>query len=127
VVNTSSTAGLRAAPTFGAYGPSKAGIVALTKLAALENRDLGIRVNVVCPGPTRGTGMHERLMSCLEAAGPAAGGSSDGGSQGGGPPAMPPIFGVPDDIARVVVWLCSSEASHLTGNVLSVDGGLDIL
>ena len=126
IVNTSSTAGLRPAPTFGAYGPSKAGIVALTKLAALESRDLGVRVNVVCPGPTSGTGMHERLMSCLEAQGSSGAGS--GGSLSAGPPgSVPPIFGVPEDVARVVLWLCSEEASHVTGNVLSVDGGLDIL
>lgn len=100
--------------------------MALTKLAALESRDLGIRVNVVCPGPTRGTGMHDRLMSCLGAQGSPGAGS--GGSLSAGPPGgVPPIFGVPEDIARVVVWLCSSEASHVTGNVLSVDGGLDIL
>jgi len=34
-------------------------------------------------------------------------------------------MGEPDDVARVVIWLCSNEASHINGNILSVDGGLD--
>ena len=113
IVNTSSTAGMRVVPAMGAYGPSKAGIISLTKLAAEENKSAGIRVNAVCPGPTRHTGMHDRMMSCIEA--------------GGVPGGAPPIMGVPDDVARVVVWLCSNEASHVNGNVISVDGGLDIV
>jgi NAD(P)-dependent dehydrogenase (short-subunit alcohol dehydrogenase family) len=113
IVNTSSTAGLRMVATFGAYGPSKAGILALTRLAAQENKDMGIRVNAVCPGPIKQTGMHDRLASAIEA------GTAPGG--------VPPIMGEPDDVARVVIWLCSDEASHVNGNVLSVDGGLDIL
>jgi NAD(P)-dependent dehydrogenase (short-subunit alcohol dehydrogenase family) len=110
IVNTSSSAGLHMIPGFGAYGPSKGGIVALTKIAALENRDLGIRVNVVCPGPIKNTGMSDRLLSAAP--------------PGGGPPLA--AMGVPDDVARVVIWLCSDEASFIDGNVLSVDGGLDI-
>jgi NAD(P)-dependent dehydrogenase (short-subunit alcohol dehydrogenase family) len=108
IVNTSSTAGLQVKPGFGGYCPSKAGIVALTKAAALENKDLGIRVNVVCPGPTKGTGMSDRMLSAVE----------------DGPPLE--VMGEPDDVARVVIWLCSDEASFVDGNVLAVDGGLDI-
>jgi NAD(P)-dependent dehydrogenase (short-subunit alcohol dehydrogenase family) len=117
IVNTSSTAGLHMIPTFGAYGPSKAGIVALTKLGALENRDARIRVNVVCPGPTKGTGMSDRLLSCAPEEAPP------------GPPGvdLADVMGEPDDVARVVLWLCSNEASHVNGNVLTVDGGLDIV
>ncbi|HLA80871.1 MAG TPA: SDR family oxidoreductase [Thermoleophilia bacterium] len=117
IVNTSSTAGLHMIPTFGAYGPSKAGIVALTKLAALGNRDARIRVNVVCPGPTKSTGMSDRLLSCPPEEVPP------------GPPGadLADVMGEPDDVARVVLWLCSNEASHVNGNVLSVDGGLDIV
>ncbi len=133
IVNTSSTAGLHMKPNFGGYGPSKAGIVAVTKVAALENRDLGIRVNVVCPGPIRDTAMSDRMLSCIEQGGPLADGPPDGAPPGdmptedGGPAAaMRAVMGVPDDVARVVIWLCSDEASFVTGNVLSVDGGLDI-
>jgi NAD(P)-dependent dehydrogenase (short-subunit alcohol dehydrogenase family) len=124
IVNTSSTAALQAKACFGAYSPAKAAINSVSKVAALENKDLGIRVNVVCPGPTKDTGMSDRLLSSMK------------GSQPAGPsvasPAAPPggdieaLMGVPDDIARVVIWLCSEEASHVNGNVLSVDGGLDI-
>jgi NAD(P)-dependent dehydrogenase (short-subunit alcohol dehydrogenase family) len=114
IVNTSSTAGLCPVPGLGAYCPSKAGIISITKLAAQENKTDGIRVNAVCPGPTTNTGMQDRMTSSIEAGRAGAGGA-------------PPIMGVPDDVARVVIWLCSDEASHVNGNVLSVDGGLDIL
>lgn len=52
IVNNASIGGLRMAPGFGAYGPSKAGVIAITQTAALENADKGIRINVICPGPT---------------------------------------------------------------------------
>ena len=126
IVNTSSTAGLQVKPGFGAYCPSKAGIVSVSKVAALENKDLDIRVNVVCPGPITETGMSDRMLSSMKKRGPA-GASPDGappGPPGGGD--MTAIMGVPDDVARVVIWLCSDEASFINGNVLSVDGGLDI-
>ncbi len=110
IVNTSSTGGLKMMPGFGAYGPSKAAVLALTRLAAAENKDKGIRVNVVAPGPTKNTGMSDRLLSCMK--------------EGEGPPRH--LMGTPEDVARVVLWLCSDEASFVTGNVLSVDGGLDI-
>ena len=133
IVNTSSTAGLHMKPNFGAYGPSKAGVVAVTKVAALENRDLGIRVNVVCPGPIRDTAMSDRMLSCMEKSGPPGDRPPDGAPPGDPPSggssaaaAMRAVMGVPDDVASVVIWLCSDEASFVNGNVLSVDGGLDI-
>jgi NAD(P)-dependent dehydrogenase (short-subunit alcohol dehydrogenase family) len=110
IVNTSSTGGLRMMPGFGAYGPSKAAVMSLTRLAAAENKDKGIRVNVVAPGPTKGTGMMNRLMSCTP--------------EGEGPPVH--LMGTPEDIAKVVVWLCSDEATFVTGNTIAVDGGLDV-
>jgi NAD(P)-dependent dehydrogenase (short-subunit alcohol dehydrogenase family) len=110
IVNTSSTGGFKMMPGFGAYGPSKAAVMALTRLAAAENKDKGIRVNVVAPGPTKGTGMMGRLMSCMK--------------EGEGPPQH--LMGTPEDVANVVLWLCSDAASFVTGNVISVDGGLDV-
>jgi NAD(P)-dependent dehydrogenase (short-subunit alcohol dehydrogenase family) len=110
IVNTSSTGGLKMMPGFGAYGPSKAAVMSLSRLAAAENKDTGIRVNVVAPGPTKGTGMSDRLLSCMK--------------EGEGPPLH--LMGVPQDVARVVLWLCSDEASFVTGNVIAVDGGLDV-
>jgi NAD(P)-dependent dehydrogenase (short-subunit alcohol dehydrogenase family) len=119
IVNTSSTGGLRALPNFGGYGPSKAGVVYLTKLAALENKQYGIRVNVVCPGPISGTGMSDRMTSYRKKTGATDGSPREGGD-------LERVMGVPDDVARVVIWLCSNEASYINGNVLQVDGGLDI-
>lgn len=66
IVNTSSTAGLSVKPGFAAYSPSKAAVASLTKVAALESKDKGIRVNVVAPGPTKGTGMSDRMLSCTK-------------------------------------------------------------
>ena len=110
IVNTASTGGLKMMPGFGGYGPSKAAVMALTRLAAAENKDKGIRVNVVAPGPTRGTAMMDRLLSCMQ--------------EGQGPPRH--LMGTPEDVAKVVLWLCSDEASFVTGNIVSVDGGLDV-
>jgi len=118
IVNTSSTGGLHMMPNFGGYGPSKAGVIALTKIAALENKEYGIRVNVVCPGPTKGTGMSDRLLSSMEK------GAADGAPPGGED--MASIMGTTGDVSNVVVWLCSDQASFIDGNVLSVDGGLGI-
>lgn len=111
IVNTSSTSSLKAMGNFGAYGPSKAGINYLTKCCAVENTAFGIRCNVVCPGPTLGTGMADRMF----------------GKPGELKPGGPPRFGKPEDIAVVVTGLCSDECSHITGNIISADGGLDII
>ncbi len=105
IINTASTAGLKPMGNFGAYGPAKAGLVLLSKAAAVENRDNGIRINVVCPGPTKGTGMADRMFS----------------------KGAPPQAGTTEQIAEVVTWLASEDSSHITGNVLLADGGLDIL
>lgn len=134
IVNTASTSAMHVHPYFGAYPASKAGMIALSKMAALENKDAGIRVNVVAPGPIRHTGLSDRLLSCVGATGAgatahAAGARQPGGAAAGGTSIpVPPLalMGVPEDVARVVIWLCSDEASFINGNVLSVDGGLDI-
>jgi NAD(P)-dependent dehydrogenase (short-subunit alcohol dehydrogenase family) len=76
----------------------------------------------VAPGPTSGTALFERLMNglgCMKGAPESD--SHESGSQ------LPPIVGTADDIAQVVLWLCSEGASHLNGNVISADGGLDIV
>ena len=114
IVNNASIGGLKMAPNFGAYGPSKAGVVALTKLAAIENAKAGIRVNVVCPGPTLGTDLMANTMSAN--------------------PMEETILkehvipmgklGQAEDVARAVVWLCSNQSGHTTGQALSVDGGM---
>jgi NAD(P)-dependent dehydrogenase (short-subunit alcohol dehydrogenase family) len=120
IVCTASTAGLKPMGNFGAYGPAKAGLILLTKAAAVENREFGIRCNIVCPGPTMGTGMADRMFGT-----PAQIAERRKNTPQGAPPG--PKMGVPGNIARVVLWLCSEETSHVNGNVITADGGLDIL
>lgn len=116
IVNTSSIGGLRMAPGFGAYGPSKAGIIALTQLAARENAAALIRVNAVCPGPTEGT----VLMDNSKASKP----EGEEGEKGVIPMGK---LGTTEDVANAVIWLCSDAAGHTTGQSLSVDGGMHIV
>jgi NAD(P)-dependent dehydrogenase (short-subunit alcohol dehydrogenase family) len=108
IVNTSSNAGLRAVMMLSAYAASKHGILGLTKNAAVEYADAGIRVNAVCPGaimtPLMSDQPPERQREILA------------------PQAMT-RFGEPDEVAAAVVWLCSDEASFITGVALPVDAG----
>lgn len=108
IVNTSSNAGLRAVMLLSAYTASKHGILGLTKSAAVEYADDGIRVNAVCPGaimtPLMSGQPPERQAEILA------------------PQAMT-RFGEPDEVAAAVVWLCSDEASFVTGVALPVDAG----
>lgn len=116
IVNNASIGALKMAPGFGAYGPSKAGVVALTRLAALENARAGIRVNVVCPGPTSDTGLMANTLS-------ADPGEADNLRRHVIPMGK---LGTALDVARAVVWLCSGMSGHITGQSVSVDGGMHI-
>jgi NAD(P)-dependent dehydrogenase (short-subunit alcohol dehydrogenase family) len=108
IVNTSSNAGLRAVRLLSAYTASKHGIGGLTKNAAVEYADLGIRVNAVCPGAIMTPLMYnetpERQQEILR------------------PQAMS-RFGEPREVAAAVVWLCSDDASFVTGVEMPVDAG----
>ena len=116
IVNTSSIGGLHMAPGFGAYGPSKAGVIAITQTAAVENAKAGIRVNVVCPGPTDGT----NLMADSVAAG-----CQD--TQFLCSHVIPlGKLGTTKDVADSVVFLCSDMAGHITGMALPVCGGMQM-
>lgn len=114
IVNTASVGGLRMAPNFGAYGPSKAAVIAVTRTAALEFARQGIRVNAVCPGPTLGT---ELMKNSMATGGEAA-------RDDNGPPIPMGKLGQTEDVAKAVIWLLSDEAGHITGHALSVDGGM---
>ncbi len=116
IVNTASIGGLKMAPGFGAYGPSKAGVIALTRTAAIENAKNGIRVNVVCPGPTTGT----ELMANTMATNPE--------EEANLKAHVIPMgkLGTAEDVAHAVVWLSSDYAGHTTGQAFSVDGGMHI-
>ena len=112
IVNTSSAAGLVGAPSNPAYPASKHGVVGMTKSTALEFARKGIRVNCVCPGPTR-TGMNEALTATH----PEMVKAMD---------ARVPMgrIGEPEEVAAAAIWLCSDEASYITGHALPVDGGI---
>jgi NAD(P)-dependent dehydrogenase (short-subunit alcohol dehydrogenase family) len=108
IVNTSSNAGLRGVHLLGAYVASKHGILGLTKNGAIEYAEDGIRVNAVCPGaimtPLMSDLPPERQEEILA------------------PQAMKRA-GDPAEVAATVAWLCSDQASFVTGVALPVDAG----
>ncbi len=109
IVNMASIAGLIGFAGSAAYVASKHGVIGLTKTAALEYSKLGVRVNAISPGVIM-TPMIERfsgsgIIEALEAAHPIG------------------RTGQPEEIAAAAVWLCSSEASFITGVALPIDGG----
>ena len=108
IVNMASVAGLNATANLAAYVAGKAGIIGLTKVAALDYADQGIRVNVVAPGPI--------LTHHLEAAGPQA-------QRLAGQSTPMRRTGQADEVAKAVLWLCSPASSFVTGAVIPVDGG----
>ena len=111
IVNTASIAGLTGQGNI-AYTASKHGVVGMTRTAALEFAQSGIRVNCVCPAAIY-TPMVQKLIDT-------------------GPQMeqflkdMQPMgrIGQPEEVAQAVIWLCSDAASFVTGHPLSVDGGL---
>jgi NAD(P)-dependent dehydrogenase (short-subunit alcohol dehydrogenase family) len=111
IVNTASGAGLIGFPALPAYVASKHGVVGLTKSVALELVQQGIRVNCVCPGTTR-TAMIDQTI----AAAPELESVLDASSPIG-------RMAAPDEIAAAAVWLCSDEASFVTGVAFPVDAG----
>jgi NAD(P)-dependent dehydrogenase (short-subunit alcohol dehydrogenase family) len=110
IVNTASVAGLIGARGLAAYVASKHGVVGLTKTAALEYAQQGIRVNCVCPGVIQ-TPMTERGLSNPERRARIITSEPMG------------RVGTPEEVAEAVVWLCSDAASFVTGHTMTVDGG----
>lgn len=111
IVNCSSISGLIGNPRLAAYDATKFGIVGLTKSVALDYADRGVRVNVICPG-TIDTPMVRTQVD--------AGDISVDDILGTLPMRR---IGTADEIASVVLWLCSAGASFITGAALPVDGG----
>lgn len=111
IVNDSSVGGLRGARGASAYSASKHGVIGLTKSAALEYIQHGIRINAVCPGFID-TAMTEQLYDDTQGRTDIV--SSQPSGRGGRP----------DEVAEAVTWLCSDAASFITGVALPVDGGI---
>ena len=111
IVNTASIAGLVGFQGLPAYVASKHGIIGLTKTAALEYAKSGVRVNAVCPGVIQ-TPMVDRMT----------GKKKEAEQQFA---SMEPVgrMGQPEEVANAVIWLCSDEASFVTGDAMAVDGG----
>lgn len=110
ILNTGSFVGLTGVPGGAAYATSKAAVIHLTRLAAIELAPQGVTVNCVCPGTIRTpavTGIPDNPeIAFAEARTPLG------------------RLGEPEEVAAVFHFLASAEASYLTGAVLSVDGGI---
>jgi NAD(P)-dependent dehydrogenase (short-subunit alcohol dehydrogenase family) len=113
IVNASSAYGLRAS-TVGhvPYAVSKHGVIGLTKTAAIEYAAHGLRVNAVCPGWAHSEMVDPALEALPDQLGALIAHDV-------------PMKRVADaaEIARAVLWLCSDEASYVTGHAMSIDGG----
>jgi NAD(P)-dependent dehydrogenase (short-subunit alcohol dehydrogenase family) len=108
IVNMASVAGINGTANLAAYVAGKAGIIGLTKVAALDYADQGVRVNAVAPGPI--------LTHHLQAAGPEA-------QRLAGLSTPMRRTGTAEEVAQTVVWLCSDQSSFITGTVIPIDGG----
>ena len=108
IVNTSSSAGLKAAQAGAAYGATKHGVLGLTKTAAKEYLGQGIRVNAVCPA-----GVATPLLEGM--AGRPISPNAPGGDK--------VAIAAPEEIAEAVLWLCSPASSFIVGQALMIDGG----
>lgn len=113
IVNTSSMGAFKAAAGFAAYDASKSGLGGLTRAAAIEVATSGIRVNTICPAPTRRT----FLMDHLSVSDPAE-------VQRFLTIIPMKRLAEPEEMAEVVIWLCSDAASFITGQMIPIDGGI---
>jgi NAD(P)-dependent dehydrogenase (short-subunit alcohol dehydrogenase family) len=108
IVNMSSTAGLRGVRGIAAYVASKHGVIGLTKTAALDYAPQGIRVNAVAPGPiktVRIPPLTDEQHAMIARAVPLG------------------RSGEPEEVAATAIWLCSNQASYITGATFPIDGG----
>lgn len=114
IVNTASVASIIAAKGMPAYIAAKHGVAGLTKAAALDVADVGIRVNAVCPGFVE-TGLTQHVLadnnvnSAIKASIPLK------------------RIATPNDIAAAILFLASDEATYATGSLMVLDGGTSII
>jgi NAD(P)-dependent dehydrogenase (short-subunit alcohol dehydrogenase family) len=114
IVNCSSIGGMRGSKGRAAYSASKFAVIGLTRAAALDYADKGIRINAVCPGIIGNTPRARRVTKNYD-------------------PSMIKAFvaaepigrlGEPEEIAAAVLWLCSPGASFVVGHAMAIDGGI---
>jgi NAD(P)-dependent dehydrogenase (short-subunit alcohol dehydrogenase family) len=116
IINTASIAGLMGSPHIAAYSASKHAVVGLTKSTAWECTGTGVRINCVCPGL-----IDSRMLSAI----------FQGRFGGNAPPPMDKIveriparrLGQASEVASIVAFLASDEASYVSGSAYTVDGG----
>jgi NAD(P)-dependent dehydrogenase (short-subunit alcohol dehydrogenase family) len=116
IINTASIAGLMGSPHIAVYSASKHAVVGLTKSAAWECTGTGVRINCVCPGL-----IDSRMLSAI----------LQGRIGGNAPPPMDKIveriparrLGLASEVASIVAFLASDEASYVSGSAYTVDGG----
>lgn len=110
LINIASVFATRTWEGYGLYSASKQAVIGLTRAAALENADKGVRVNAIAPGPIRtpfiGEMTAEREQRAI-----------------GTVPMR--RLGTPQDVADAVLWLASDRAAFVTGATIGVDGGID--
>jgi meso-butanediol dehydrogenase/(S,S)-butanediol dehydrogenase/diacetyl reductase len=112
VVNVASISGLGGDRGLAAYNAAKAGMINLTRTAALELAPAGIRVNAVCPGLIATPALARALGGAPEREARARAAVPGG------------RFGRREEVARAILFLASDDASYITGTTLVVDGGL---
>lgn len=114
IVNTSSIMGKVGGPGLAAYCAAKAGVIGLTKSAALDYAGLGIRINAICPGGAKtpmtvdASPTITQKMALLVSATPLG------------------RMGEASEMADAVIWLCSEHASFVTGQAIAIDGGYGV-
>ncbi|HSL32643.1 MAG TPA: SDR family NAD(P)-dependent oxidoreductase [Candidatus Limnocylindrales bacterium] len=119
IVNVSSDAGLWGNKEAAIYCASKGGVTVLTKALAVELAPRGVRVNAVCPGDVDSPMIRYQAETF-------GGGDPDGylADLLAAYPQRPPRFIRPDEVAELVVFLCSERATPITGAAISIDFGL---
>ncbi|MFC4218938.1 SDR family NAD(P)-dependent oxidoreductase [Flagellimonas marina] len=120
IINVSSINGLGGAEYLSLYAAAKAGVISLTKSAALENAKSNIAINVIVPGPFA-TPMLENVFN-IQAGGDMEKQNAISEQYKGMIPAG--RFGRPDELAEAIVWLCQGKSTYLSGHSLIIDGGL---